>query len=64
MTTPVEIYRGIEIHYSKLVVCDSGSGTERKDSFAARLDDWLIIGPLQSVRDQIDQRLDKPGRSN
>jgi hypothetical protein len=57
MRTPVEIYRGIAIRKSPMALLLPQSQTPPLDQFEANLQGWLLVGPLQSVRDKIDQML-------
>jgi hypothetical protein len=58
MRTAVAVYKGVEICRSKLVLCLPGAAPESlKDWYEATVDDWLIVGSLEGVQEQIDQRL-------
>jgi hypothetical protein len=54
----IETYRGVEIRFSKVAICPpQAKPAILHDYYIARVGEWLIIGTLESVRDQIDKRL-------
>jgi hypothetical protein len=58
MRPPVAVYRGIEIHQSKVVLCLPGQeASPTHGLFEARVDGWLIVGTLECVQEEIDKRI-------
>jgi hypothetical protein len=56
MREVVEVYRGIEICRARHAWSE-----DAHERYEAILHDWLLIGNLSSVKEQIDRRLDRKG---
>ena len=56
MREAFEVYRGVEIYRSNF---PPQSGFP--EGFEAVVEDWRLMGTLSTVRDQIDERLDRNG---
>jgi hypothetical protein len=57
MSEPVEIYRGFPITQGWPSAYPGVKPAIIQDYHVARIDEWLILGTLNSVRSQIDTRL-------
>jgi hypothetical protein len=65
MQTPVALYRGIEIHRSKLVLClPELEAVLPPDWYEARVGEWVIVGCLERVQEEIEKRLQWEHTSN
>jgi hypothetical protein len=64
MGQPLELYRGVEISLFKVALHQSEMSQDAKERHVARIGEWLIVGTLDSVREQVDRILGNKRGSN